>query len=526
MIKIPLDILTANDNDLWQSHFLWPVNSIDVIKLRKDIEAIFFKILNELEDITDRDILKIIFNLIVRENLSLINALLVLRGFEQTDYEVDVSHQADWYGIFKKILDGNYSTLQPLFMPSEYKSNFSRTVKKLIKRRYKNLTGISRSDDILLFAVGDIEYEISEGISTRKFRHLDQTDITIRKRYSHKNRSHSKLTAHITDGVVSFIKGLEININDDFKNYLFNYHRHFIDWTCDFLFSVSKTGKFKEKEVWTGSGHNFFNRLLAVEVNKSGGEISCHEHGEPKAFYNSSVHGYGELGLCNRFVTYTAACVELYYKSLNNVPRLKDQMPDIDVSPVGAGIYYSNLIRESRKNDIRKKNRKILYVSGGFNNDAIFMAYRPHDMVYYEWQTWLFAILDELNYNVSVKYHPEALLKNRLLRVSSDIKVLEGLFQDHIQQDYILLFDNPCSTAFQIALASSLPIVFIDNKVSEMFPSVLEDLHSRSEIVEGFYDERNRFRVDPDDLSAAIEKSDKSKNYDFVNKYILTDGIG
>jgi len=66
-----------------------------------------------------------------------------------------------------------------------------------------------------------------------------------------------------------------------------------------------------------------------------------------------------------------------------------------------------------------------------------------------------------------------------------------------------------------------MPIVFINNLLNEMSFEVLDDLGSRVEVVNGYYDERNRFRVDVNELLLSLEICDKNKTYDFVNKYIV-----
>jgi hypothetical protein len=54
-----------------------------------------------------------------------------------------------------------------------------------------------------------------------------------------------------------------------------------------------------------------------------------------------------------------------------------------------------------------------------------------------------------------------------------------------------------------------------------MHESVLKDLVGRVEIVNGFFDNKNRFRVNLDELVSALEQCDKDKDYEFVRKYIV-----
>jgi hypothetical protein len=90
-----------------------------------------------------------------------------------------------------------------------------------------------------------------------------------------------------------------------------------------------------------------------------------------------------------------------------------------------------------------------------------------------------------------------------------------------MERDDILIFDTTCSTALQIALCGTNPIVLINCVINEMHESVLKDLAGRVEIVNGFFDNKNRFRVNLDELVSALEQCDKDKDYEFVRKYIV-----
>ncbi len=524
-MKLPLDILTANKTDNWVNDFVWPVSSIDLLLVRKDIESILFSIFHEEDDELNMSLLRATFNRLVVEHLSLLNALLVIDGFKSLGYSMDASYQSNKFGLFKSLIDTGVPQ-EFIFLPELLQR---RSLKRYIRsaidisKRFIHLAGKKKGNrNWSALMDGGIAKDLAE-ISGSTFFWMDRYDFFSGATFSKSKHSIGQIAVladKVTDKIWKYFGSKKISMMESMRDNLHSFHFESFFRTSCFLNSSKNKDTLKNRNIWFGAGGVYFNRVIGELARKQNGFIVCHDHGESKALYDTTIHGYAELGLCDRYVTYTKDCGELYEKGWSNAMSLRGKMPEIDVSPVGAGRLYQSLRRNFKK-DIRIKCRKIIYVSGGFDNDLNFYANRPHDMVYFEWQNWMLKAVNEMGYSVGVKYHPETLNIKRSILLGNTVEYLDGWFQDYLDRDDIFIFDTTCSTAFHIALCTSNPMVFIYCPTNEIHESVLKDLSGRVEIVRGFFDEHNRFRVSLDELASAIEHCDRHKNHDFVRKYIV-----
>jgi len=525
-ITIPLDILTANKKENWTDEFIWPVNSLDLLTVRKDIEMILYSILQKEDDELLMSILRVTFVQLVIEHLSLLNAILVIKGFKNLGYKLDASYQSNKQGLLKGLIMTGIPH-KPIFLPVlPQRKSIKRHIKSMInaskrivsvdlkKKGYRNCSVLMNNG---------IAKEISE-MSSGTFHWMDRYDFFSQITFSNsKNNNHniSELVEKVTEDILKYWDSKQVSVKQSTKDYIYSYHSEFFFRTSDFLNSSKNTNMLQSRNIWLGSSNNFFNRVIADIAKKKGGYISCHEHGEAKALYNTTFHEYGNLGLCDRYVTYTKICAELYEQGWTNALSITKKMPKIDVSPIGGGRFYYSLVRKNLHKGIKGNSRKLIYVSGGFNNDLNFLANRPHDMVYFEWQSWMLKAIKEMGYSVGVKYHPETLSIGRNILLGDSVEYLHGWFQDYLGRDDILIFDTTSSTALQIALCGTNPIVYINDSINEMHETVLNDLAGRVEIVEGYYDDRNRFRVKLSGLASALLHCDKNKDHEFVRKYLV-----
>jgi len=140
-------------------------------------------------------------------------------------------------------------------------------------------------------------------------------------------------------------------------------------------------------------------------------------------------------------------------------------------------------------------------------------------MVYFEWQLWLWNLILKFGYHLYVKPHPEGLLTFTKIEFPESINILNGYFEEYLKEDCIFIFDTASSSALTYALASSHPIVFIDDKVNELDKNVKEEMKSRVELVKGYYDKRNRLRVNENEFMNALLNCSENKTYDFVENY-------
>ncbi|MBI5740396.1 MAG: hypothetical protein HZA16_06710 [Nitrospirae bacterium] len=523
-VTIPLDVLSANRATAWVDDFIWPVNSLELLAVRKDIEMILYSLLQKEEDELLLSVLRVAFNRLVVEHLSLTNAMLVIKGVKGLGYGMDASCQGGQFGLLKGLTERGVPE-RPIFLPDTLRRrSIKNCIRSVVKASKRSMSLNPGSKGYPLLMTGGLAEEIS-GTCAGTFQPMDPYDLFSRVAFSNGNgncRGISGLAEKATEEILSYWTSRRISAGRHMRDYVYGYHyQHFFRTSC-FLNAAKNSHMLQGRDVWVGSGGVFFHRLIGELGKKRGSRVSFHDHAESKALYDTTNHGYSQLGLCDRFVTYTGSCAELYEKGWrSSVAAISEEMPQIDVSAIGCGRFFQDLVGKSEDEGIRIRSRKVMYVSGAFTNDLNFFANRPHDMVYFEWQNAMLKAVKEMGYSVGVKYHPETLFIKSSLMLGDSVEYLQGRFQDYLDRDDILLFDTTCSTALQIALCCSNPLVLIYCPVNEIHESVLEDLAGRAEIVRGFFDDRNRFRVDLDRLAAALENCDKAKSHDFARKYYV-----
>tara|TARA_Y100001980_G_C14543262_1_gene321944 strand:+ start:373 stop:1956 length:1584 start_codon:yes stop_codon:yes gene_type:complete len=509
-LTLPLDLNSIPKETNWRQNFYWPINSISLIKVREDLERILFQVLDETESHDNKSILRIVFNFLIKEHICLYNALYVTQEATKAKFDLRVENQLLWNGLSKQIVNFGIPK-KPIFTPAEnifYESrswlNYLRSLKlSLISKKSKNL---------VLSCGGILEDRLKNDLENSSvilfhtiFRSLENISI-IDQKFINK----------ISKLIYDYYESSKIDTSNALYNYIKKYHSALFRKTLQYLITADKyLLDSKYRKIFFTSGQNYFHRVVAESGRRNGIESVGHEHGEPKALKNSTINYYGELGLVSEFVTYTEECKNNYINfSINK--RLLHKMPKLRVSNNHSG---NKIIDKTKLSNIRKRSDTIMYVSGAYNNDAIFFAMRPHDIVYFEFQLWIWELLIDSGYDLKVKLHPEAISRYIDIDLPKGIKTIDGYFQDHLDENVIFLFDGSHSSALEYAIASNNPIIFIDNTVDQLDTSVKLDLSFRASVIDGFYDKKNRLRINPQDLTDAVSSCDHNKNHDFFQKY-------
>jgi len=324
----------------------------------------------------------------------------------------------------------------------------------------------------------------------------------------------------LTSTVISTYTNNGLNLSQLISDYMFELTYGYFRQTANY-YLWNRDKRSIPRYVWAGTGQNYYTRLLGRMIRDNKGIITCLEHGEPKAIYEDTNLGYGELGICNKYMTYTKSCAELYEDTWKNIPKLQKNMPEMMIPPGGGEPSWRRVFKIYGKGkDISYKGKRVLYVAGAFRNDFASHDCRLADMVYLEWQHYLFNVLNELGYKATLKLHPEGILINRIFEPFEGISYLQGDFKDALERDSILIFDYTGSSALTIALCTNKPVVLVDNGFLELHPESRKYLSERCAIVDGYFDEKNRFRIEKNKLQEALDNSTKSKNFKFVHRYL------
>lgn len=523
-IRIPADVVTASRHPSWRENFRWPVSPLELPALRRRIEETLQSALAAEPDSRLRSVLIATYCRLVVEHLSLLHALLVVERFSQQATDLDASAQRPWNRIFGNLVSSREPVPMqlPALAPPMGAIKRARRAAKSMRQRLANLRPYGRHVPRLLFKHAPIAVEIA-ALRAIPVRQVDEAALFSRRSQgpSRALPGVSRLADEMTERIRTVFRDAGAPCPTEITGHLRVYHQEIFGRAYSFLCDAEVAVRRLRGEVWAGSGQNLLVRLAAEARRAQGERTVCFEHGESKALYDSSVNSYAELGCCDAFVTYTERCADLYRRQLAAIPNLHGESPDIDVSPVGIGELTSSFIPPTTSVRAPIGTRRVLYVAGGFNNDLIYYAWRPHDMIYAEWQAWLLDRVREMGYPVAAKFHPEGLLHGSAPFVIRDVELLAGLFEEHAQRDDVLLFDTTCSTALQTALCTPNPIVLVHYPASELHADVKKAICGRVELVEGFVDERNRIRVSADDLNSALDQCASNKDFDFVREYLV-----
>jgi hypothetical protein len=246
----------------------------------------------------------------------------------------------------------------------------------------------------------------------------------------------------------------------------------------------------------------YLGRLLSLYYREQGAEVHRFAHGGERAFFDDPEWGPNEFTYCDRYHCYSRGEAENTQRRFaeGRVPRIGNELPVF----IGDGSTRHREINAIPA--VRSGNGKsILYLPNNYTGEALYLApyFRANDVLYTEWQIWLLTTLREMGYEVTIKFHPGEAPGNVEMLSRYAHRADSGSFDLARFNDRCLLFDF-AGTAFFDALASPKSVALIDSGIRPLDPTARRDLAERCALVSGYTDERNRFRVDTEDLRDAI----------------------
>ncbi len=528
----PIDIFTLLDYENWFDDFDWPENNNEIFKVRKIIEKNIFELyMNEKSELC-KNLTSIFCNILIIEYLSLYRTLLIIERIKSSGKVPDAKKQRSLWMLSKGLLEGGRPR-QSVFCPSGFKKDYEQSIKIFLyslsesfalAMESKSMEYINWKNSISLFSTCQLAAanKKTEKAFYKYEMHWKWFPYDIEKRVSVSDNLLIDCVQLLAKSIIEIFGDNGLTLSQFLKDYIFELTYNYYKQTAKFY--IWNRGKENiPKNLWMGTGSNYYNRLLAKLVRDKNGIVTCFEHGEPKSIYKDTFLGYGELGLCNRYMTYTKQSAELYKDSWADTIKLQNQMPKI-ITPYGCGKPYLQIVfkRYGKNKTISYKGKKVVYIANAFRNDLVsYYVLKPTDVVCLEWQRYLSKVLSESGYEIAFKMHPEGILVNRSFAAFEDMNYLDGKFEDILDRDNILIFDHTGSTALTIAVCTNKPIVLIDDGLLSLHVEARKHLATRCAIVDGYFDDKNRFRVEKDKLQEALVNASKSKNYDFSYRYLI-----
>ncbi len=532
MQYMPLDIHTSFDYGGWREGFEWPVNPNEILKFRKTIEKKVLEcFVNEESDLC-RTILEITCSALILEYLSLYNILLLLARIRLLGKTPAAEKQRPLWSLAKGLLNSGVPA-QTMFYARGFRRDYKQNAKAFLHSLADYVAFIFEAKKPLDFnssnnvSVFSLPFPLESAVNRKRGKILFRQELSWKwfpwdmgRKVVVPDAPLRDSIESLTDSVIDAFTDNELNLSQPIREHIYELTHNYYRQTASYYIG-NRNSKDIPQHLWAGSGHNYYVRLLGRLVRDKKGVVTCFEHGEPKAIYKNTYHGYGELGICNRYMTYTRQCAQLYEDSWGGTLKLQKHMPEMITPPEEGEAYLKTVFRRYGKGKaISHNSKRVLYITSAFRNDFTSLDCRPADMVYLEWQRYLFNTLKELEYEVAFKQHPEGILINREFKLFKDVDYLNGNFKDHLERNNILIFDHTNSTAFAIAVCTNKPVVLIDTGFLSLHTESRKNLSERCAIANGYYDSQNRLRVKKDELQEALLSAAKSKNYDFSHRYL------
>ena len=240
-----------------------------------------------------------------------------------------------------------------------------------------------------------------------------------------------------------------------------NWYRYLQIHTTDEQSIISESG------VILGTRNHLQNRKLAINYLQQEREVVAVTHGEvANSVMDEPPFGYSERTLCSVLVDYGDFDKDGKFNSPWVRPRRR--------------IYRSSVLAKHVCRSARvatwpkRKSLRGLYIPTTYHGNKLYGPFHVfEDLVYREWQSFLFSSIEGLTF----KAHPKSVSKP-LDGVPVEKHSLETCIKYY---DY-LVFDYFATGAW-LGLVSDKPVIYCDIGLRNLHPEFLEDLKKRCEYV-------------------------------------------
>jgi len=151
-----------------------------------------------------------------------------------------------------------------------------------------------------------------------------------------------------------------------------------------------------------------------------------------------------------------------------------------------------------------KKKPRVMYVTGATYGFRRLWPVKLSDFGYLDWQLRVARALQSLDIELTLKPHPEGLFRGRLHPLSRLGGVETRLFEEACDDADVVVFDEPTSTTFWVAVASNCRMVLMNAGLAEFDPHLVPLIQGRVATVPVRWDAGNRPQFELGALEAAI----------------------
>jgi len=140
----------------------------------------------------------------------------------------------------------------------------------------------------------------------------------------------------------------------------------------------------------------------------------------------------------------------------------------------------------------------------------------------------LIQVLQKTGYTILYKVHPDGL--NRHINFhdyfGSNVVIVRKSFEETMDRADAFVFYFCATTTFPWAMLSNKPVIYINcDDGEQQFRNAFALVRKRCAVIEGEFDERNRFIFDQTALLQALAVVPKEPNTEFMEKYMFPTGV-
>ena len=327
----------------------------------------------------------------------------------------------------------------------------------------------------------------------------------------------SEVAESVTDVIrASFLKGSQTLAPN-----LVDYFQRWVGEACDlvtgYMESMLKPGNNLPSHVWTGSGGGNWTRMIRHACLMAGGKVTGHDHSTGFGHLKCDEINILDFESCDVFVTTNKAQVSGLKRNIKSDLLVPDSPPEIVSLPRHE---ESKQVRLKPDKSIVREVKKIMYHSSFYKGEMVRYVVQMPDLVQLDWEARLFEHLSEWGYSVIHKPHPGSIgLPSRDFYKKNGSKLFTDSFEEVEPLADMFIFTSPMSTPVIQILKEQKPAVFVDLGIVDWQPEAYALLRKRCNIVDGWFDSRNRAQVNWNALQSAIETAPNHQSREFYDTY-------
>jgi hypothetical protein len=270
----------------------------------------------------------------------------------------------------------------------------------------------------------------------------------------------------------------------------------------------------KTQNIITGTGNNYYNRLISNLAKKHGSKIWRFNHGGDRCFFDDNVYWKNEFFQTDIYITYGVKWADYLKK------KAKQFKKDIHIDTIES--RYHKRIFNLHFSEKKAQSKKILYIPNSFVSEGRqFQTMKIVDPVLYDWQKYLLEILKRLKYDVIYKTHPKGFYQEiNNLDIINKNKTNKSMIESLEYADTVIL--DYLGSAFVEALCAGKDIIYIDMKQRLYDKENINEFKSFVKVI-STYIKDGIFYLNEDELKEAINSPHKDikKQEQIVRDYFL-----